>query len=90
MNDEEAAARRKIYVPGDSVDVTVVVRDTASNMVLAIPHQNEVVVVFVSRKPIARVMSNTDAHEFTKNIRDAYQSIKDDPVLREMEKEFDD
>lgn len=82
--------KRKIVVPGRPLDVTVVVRDNASNMVVAIPYDGEVFVVFISPKLAARVMSNQEAHEFTKGIRDAYQSFHDDAKIREMEKEFEE
>lgn len=87
-NEKNGKARRRIMVPGESVEVTVVVRDNASNMVLAIPSGTGVVILFVSNKPHARVMSNGEANEFTKSIRDAYQSFQDDAVVKEMEKEF--
>lgn len=86
----EENERRKIMVPGRSVDVMLIVRDTASNMVLAIPFGDEVVVLFVSPKPTARIMSNREAHEFTKGIRDAYIAFHDDAKIREMEREFDE
>lgn len=87
MSDEE---RRKIMVPGKSIDVTVIVNDTASNMVIAMPVGDEVVVVFVSPTPAARVMSNLEAHEFSKEIRDAYMAFHDDAKIKEMEREFDE
>lgn len=86
----EESDRRKIMVPGRSVDVTMIVKDTASNMVLAVPVSGEVVVLFVSPKPTARVMSNLEAHEFSKGIRDAYLAFHDDAKIKEMEREFDE
>lgn len=86
---DEEKSRRRIIVPGRSIEATIVVRDLAANMVLAIPINGEVVVVFVSPKPTSMVMSVEQAQKFTKEIRDAYQSFRDEAVLKQMEKEFD-
>lgn len=89
MSDDDKAKRR-IVVPGKSLDVTVVIKDNAQNQVIAIPYEDEVFVVFISPKLAARVMSILEAHEFSKGIRDAYQSFHDDVKIREMEKEFEE
>jgi hypothetical protein len=90
-DDDDEFSRRKVVVPGKHVELTMVVRDNAGNMVLAFPtDEDKWAVVFVSKKPRAMLMTEKQVNRFMRRIRDSYQAFHDDVAIKAMEKQFDD
>lgn len=82
---------RKVYVPGQSLEVQTIIMDKQKNSVLAVAHEGKVIVVFFSSQhgPSARVMTTGQARKFGKELLEAHQAINDDAQIAEMEKEFE-
>ena len=84
--------RRRVQVPGEPLDVTVILTDAAKNRVLAIHRNGDVFVLFTSMtgEPTARVMGVAEFKVFSAEVIGAYEALTDDAKIRELEKEFDD
>ena len=84
--------RRRVQVPGEPLDVAVILTDAAKNRVLAVHKDGKVIVVFTSMtgEPTARAMGSAEFKIFASEVIGAYEALTDDVKIRELEKEFDD
>jgi hypothetical protein len=81
-------SRRRIFVPGKPLGVNVIVSDALRSVVLAVPHEGEVIVVFVGSDPRARAMTPAEAKKFKHDLKWIHQAIVDDEKIAQMELEF--
>lgn len=83
---------RKVYIPGEKLEATVLLTDHASNMVVAVAVENSIVVVFFGKdkKPGAKLMSHDQARAFADEIARAHQAFSDDAEIAQMEKGFNE
>jgi hypothetical protein len=82
--------KRRVSVPGDPLEVSTILTDDTNNVVLSIPVNNRVVVIFTSTlgNPTARIMTYEEAAGFTAEILGAYQALNDDVKIQQMERDF--
>ena len=86
-----AGVKRKIYVPGTTLELATVVFDEARNRILAISHEDGVIMVILTRdRCSAHLMNQTQAKRFSADVLRLHQAIADDAKISQMEQEFRD
>jgi len=83
---------RKVYIPGERLEATVLLTDHASNMIVAVAVESSIVVIIFGKdkKPGARLMTREQAESFANEIARAHQAFSDDVQIAKMEKDFNE
>ena len=76
-------------MPGSPLDTGDILGELSPNTIIAIPHQEEFVVVFIGTRGVsARAMSRQQLDGFSRDVIRVHQAIRDDAKIAQLEREF--